>query len=121
MLELIGIIRDQVTAWGIAPEWVHLLVRLLAISFIALIAFIAHSLARGPVLKAIFAVIRRTNTSWDDALIEGRVLHRLAHLVPGLVIYRIAPVLLSDSARLTSLAYIGSTIYLLLVLSLIHI
>ena len=119
MLELIGIIRDQVTAWGIAPEWAHFLVHLLAIAFIALMAFIAHSLARGPVLKAIFAVIRRTDTSWDDALIEKRVLHRLAHLVPGLVIYRIAPVLLSDSSRLTSLAHMGSTIYLLLVGALV--
>ena len=119
MLESIVIIRDQVTSWGIASEWANLLVRLLAIAFIALIAFIAHALARGPVLKAIFAVIRRTNTSWDDALIEERVLHRLAHLVPGLVIYRIAPALLSDSSRLTSLAYTGATIYLLLVGALV--
>ena len=119
MLESIIIIRDQVTSWGIASEWANLLVRLLAVAFIALIAFIAHALARGPVLKAIFSVIRRTNTSWDDALIEERVLHRLAHLVPGLVIYRIAPALLSDSARLTSLAYTGATIYLLLVSALV--
>ena len=92
MIDLINVVRSELTTWGVAPEWAHLLVRLLAIALVALIAFIAHALARGPVLKAIFAIIRRTDTSWDDALVEERVLHRLVHLVPGMVIYRIAPV-----------------------------
>ena len=119
MIDLINVVRSELTTWGVAPEWAHLLVRLLAIALVALIAFIAHALARGPFLKAIFAIIRRTDTSWDDALVEERVLHRLVHLVPGMVIYRIAPVLLADSARLTSIAHTGATIYLLLVGALV--
>ena len=72
MIDLINVVRSELTTWGVAPEWAHLLVRLLAIALVALIAFIAHALARGPVLKAIFAIIRRTDTSWDDALVEAR-------------------------------------------------
>ena len=99
MIDLINVVRSELTTWGFATEWVHLHMRLLAIALVALIAYIAHALARGPVLKAIFAIIRRTDTSWDDALVEERVLHRLVHLVPGMVIYRIAPVLLAVNVR----------------------
>lgn len=81
---------------------------------VALAALIAHRLARGPVLRTIDSLIRRTNTDWDDALIERRVLHRLAHLVPGLVIYRLAPLALVGHARLQEIADTGVQIYLVL-------
>lgn len=119
MPELLNIIRRELAAWGMGPELAQLLVHALAIALVALVAFIVHALSRGPVLGAVVAIIRRTSTSWDDALIEERVLHRLTHLVPGLVIYRLAPLLLSDNARLVSLANTGATIYLLLVGALV--
>ena len=81
---------------------------------VALAALIAHRLARGPVLRTIDSLIRRTNTDWDDALIERRVLHRLAHLVPGLVIYRLAPLALVGHARLQEIADTGVQVYLVL-------
>ena len=81
---------------------------------VALAALIAHRLARGPVLRTIDSLIRRTNTDWDDALIERRVLHRLAHLVPGLVIYRLSPLALVGHARLQEIADTGVQIYLVL-------
>ena len=81
---------------------------------VALAALIAHRLARGPVLRTIDSLIRRTNTDWDDALIERRVLHRLAHLVPGLVIYRLAPLALVGHARLQEIANTGVQVYLVL-------
>ena len=81
---------------------------------VALAALIAHRLARGPVLRTIDSLIRRTNTDWDDVLIERRVLHRLAHLVPGLVIYRLAPLALVGHARLQEIADTGVQVYLVL-------
>ena len=81
---------------------------------VAVAALIAHRLARGPVLRTIDSLIRRTNTDWDDALIERRVLHRLAHLVPGLVIYRLAPLALVGHARLQEIADTGVEVYLVL-------
>jgi miniconductance mechanosensitive channel len=81
---------------------------------VAVAALIAHRLARGPVLRTIDSLIRRTNTDWDDALIERRVLHRLAHLVPGLVIYRLAPLALVGHARLQEIADTGVQVYLVL-------
>ena len=77
--------------------------------------FFAHSIARGPLLRAIQKIVAKTNTQWDDALIERRVLHRLAHLAPGLIIYRLAPLALQDFDQVESIVHTGSKLYLLFV------
>ena len=89
--------------------------QLLTIFITILIAFFAHSIARGPLLRAIQKIVAKTNTQWDDALIERRVLHRLAHLAPGLIIYRLAPLALQDFDQVESIVHTGSKLYLLFV------
>ena len=74
----------------------------------------AFFLLAGPVLRAIDAVIRRTSTNWDDIIVERRVLHRLAHLVPGLVIYRLAGLALTGHADILEMVNTGAQIYLVL-------
>ena len=93
----------------------QLTAQLLTIFITILIAFFAHSVARGPLLRAIQKIVAKTNTQWDDALIERRVLHRLAHLAPGLIIYRLAPLVLQDFDQVESIVHTGSKLYLLLV------
>ncbi len=93
----------------------QLTAQLLTIFITILIAFFAHSIARGPLLRAIQKIVAKTNTQWDDALIERRVLHRLAHLAPGLIIYRLAPLALQDFDQVESIVHIGSKLYLLFV------
>ena len=93
----------------------QLTAQLLTIFITILIAFFAHSIARGPLLRAIQKIVAKTNTQWDDALIERRVLHRLAHLAPGLIIYRLAPLALQDFDQVESIVHTGSKLYLLFV------
>ena len=93
----------------------QLTAQLLTIFITILIAFFAHSIARGPLLRAIQKIVAKTNTQWDDALIERRVLHRLAHLAPGLIIYRLAPLAVQDFDQVESIVHTGSKLYLLFV------
>ena len=93
----------------------QLTAQFLTIFITILIAFFAHSIARGPLLRAIQKIVAKTNTQWDDALIERRVLHRLAHLAPGLIIYRLAPLALQDFDQVESIVHTGSKLYLLFV------
>jgi miniconductance mechanosensitive channel len=50
-------------------------------------AWLAGLVARRVIATAVGRVARRTATGWDDALMRRKVFHRLAHLVPALVIY----------------------------------
>ncbi len=100
--------------WGLSQDFAAPATSLVGVVLVVLVAFIAHRLARGPVLRAIEALVRRTSTTWDDTLVERRVLHRLAHLVPGLVLYRLAPLALEGNTKLQEIADTGVQIYILL-------
>lgn len=119
MVELLDIVRGELIQWGLTLEQAQLVARLLSLTTVALFALLVHTLARGPVLRVVKSLILRTGTEWDDALIEHRVLHRLAHLAPGLVIYRLAPIALEEHGRLAAMAGTGATIYILLVGALV--
>jgi len=111
---MLNILQQILLELGLGEDFAATSARTGVSILVALAALIAHRLARGPVLRTIDSLIRRTNTDWDDALIERRVLHRLAHLVPGLVIYRLAPLALVGHARLQEIADTGVLVYLVL-------
>ena len=109
---MLNILQQILLEWGLGEDFAATGARTSVSILVALAALIAHRLARGPVLRAITSLIRRTNTQWDDALIERGVLHRLAQLVPGLVIYRLAPLALVGLARLQEIVDTGVLVYL---------
>ena len=111
---MLNILQQILLEWGLGEDFAATGARTSVSILVALAALIAHRLARGPVLRTITSLIRRTNTQWDDALIERGVLRRLAHLVPGLVIYRLAPLALVGHARLQEIVDTGVLVYLVL-------
>lgn len=111
---MLNLLRQLLLEWGLGEDFAAPVARAAILVLVVLAALIAHRLARGPVLRALAALIRRTRTTWDDILIERRVLHRLAHLVPGLVIYRLAPLALEGHARFAEITDTGVQIYLVL-------
>lgn len=61
-----------------------------ALAVLAL-AVIAKIVTRQVILRLVQYFVKRTRTTWDDALLQRRFFNRLAHLAPGLVIYFAAP------------------------------
>ncbi|MBU0982719.1 MAG: mechanosensitive ion channel family protein [candidate division Zixibacteria bacterium] len=55
-----------------------------------ILAFAANFIVKRVLLATVSRIIRRTRTTWDDALLEYRVLPRLAHIAPALVFYYLA-------------------------------
>ena len=70
------------------------------------------ALPEAPLLRGFDAIIRRTDIPWDDALIECRVLHRLAHLVPGLIFYHLGPMALEGHPVSVNIIQTAAHIYL---------
>ncbi len=59
---------------------------------IILLAWLVDLLTRRILLAVLRRIIRRTKTRWDDALLDRKFLHRVAHLAPALVVSLAAPV-----------------------------
>ena len=91
---MLSIVEGWFAGWGVEASMAGMAATATGVLVVAVLAFIAHVVARRVLLRAVVNLAARTETSWDDALAKRRVFHRLAHLAPALVIYRFAPVVL---------------------------
>ena len=82
---------------------------------VLVLAFIADLIAKRIVIRGVVVLAERTATHWDDVVMKRRILHRLSHLAPALVIYHFATPVLGDYAQLSAVVRQACLIYLLLV------
>jgi miniconductance mechanosensitive channel len=65
----------------------------LAWTTLILVAWLATFITRRFILRAVRSLVGRSKAKWDDALVEHKVFHRLAHLAPALVFYAAGPLI----------------------------
>ncbi len=101
----------SVFAWLSEPT---LASQAVGVGLVLVAAWVADWVARRVLSAVVGRLVRRTTTGWDDALMRRRVFHRLAHLVPALVVYYgIQLVSLSDS--LTAMIMRGTAAAMVLI------
>lgn len=93
MLRALGLSEKGAAAWD---QWVLLL-------FILIVAFAADVICRVLLLRVVKKVVASTRAKWDDILFEDRVLHRLCHIVPPVLIYFLLPYAFPDAPETISL------------------
>lgn len=64
---------------------------ILRLAILFLIAWVVLVFSRQVVLRFVAAIIRRSPTLWDDSLLDQKVLHRLAMILPLMVVYQGLP------------------------------
>ena len=76
---------------GVEPEMAEKWTAPLLVGLcILVLSVIADFIVKRIALRTLKYVIEKTTTPWDDAFVEHRVLDRLAHLAPAVVIYLLA-------------------------------
>lgn len=60
------------------------------------LAILADIITRRIIVSGIKRIVRKTKTQIDDILIQRRVFHKIAHVIPGLLIYSTAGFIFSD-------------------------
>lgn len=69
---------------------------LLAWGTLVFVAWLANFISKHVLLRAVRSIVDRSKAQWDDALVEHKVFHRLAHLAPALVVYAAGPLLFPE-------------------------
>ena len=77
------------------------------------LSLLANFLAKRFVLRLAEGVVRRTKTRWDDALVERKVLRRLTHFVPAVLLYLFVPLLFPETDLLSALIQRCITAYMI--------
>jgi len=82
------------------------------------LAILADIITRKIIVNGIKRVVRKSKTQLDDILIQRRVFHKIAHVVPGLIIYFSAGFIFSDYPVLGDIITRLVLIYIIIVLLL---
>lgn len=77
---------------GIESDTAALLSRGILVILILLLSFLADALAKRFIQKGVTSIIERTETKWDDVILKKKVLNRIAHLAPAIIIYLFIPI-----------------------------
>ncbi|MEE2609081.1 MAG: hypothetical protein VX992_00165, partial [Acidobacteriota bacterium] len=83
------------------------------------LAFIADVVAKRVFVRAVVTLAARTSAQWDDAVLRRRVVHRLAHLAPAIVIYHFAVPALDGYETWSAAIQQGCLLYMLFVAVLV--
>ncbi len=83
--------------------------------FLLLLAVVIHWVLWRPVLAVLKRFILRTETNWDDALLENRVPQQVFRVVPLLSIYMLLPLVLDEGSALHSLLLLLLRLWLIIV------
>ncbi len=82
------------------------------------LAILADLITRRIIVSGIKRIVRKSKTQIDDILIQRRVFHKLAHIIPGLLIYSTAGFIFSDYPALGDIVTRLALIYIIIVLLL---
>lgn len=82
---------EQLVALGWPEGAAGLLVETVEIILILLAAYASFLITKRVLIRAVHRLTRRTRSDWDDRLVGQRVFGWLAHLVPAVVVYVLAP------------------------------
>ena len=111
-------LHDWLLKWGMSEAGATLLTRLGGVLLVLFVALTANRVTKRVVVRGIARLARRTTASWDDVVMRHRVLQRVAHLVPALVIYHFATPVLAGYDQLTAVVRQGALIYMVVIAAL---
>lgn len=89
-------VNEWLVQLGVADNtaaWLKVVVMLLAIVILSLLL---DWITKKVVITFLKRAARRTKTLWDDALLKRRVLHRIIHIIPALIVYIFIPIALQE-------------------------
>lgn len=88
----------------------------ISLAVIVILALIADYITRKIILVFVARIAKKTETEWDDILVERKFFHMLAHFSPALVVYMTIGIALYDySPKLTLFFYDLTKIYMVFI------
>lgn len=116
--KLIQYIEDWLLNTDLSEKNATLFKALIIVAVIIALAVLADFIASRVILTFVKRLIRKTKTRWDDILLNKKVLNRIAHIAPAIVIYYMVGYALEDYSKWLSFVQSGTYIYIVLMILL---
>lgn len=108
-------IANMLHELGIAPEQMDWLVIGINIIILIFVAFISYLIVRKILNTIVIRIVNRTTVKWDDALFNNKLLAKVTHLVPPVLVYILLPWLLGEHTTLCQVFSKALLIYIVIV------
>jgi miniconductance mechanosensitive channel len=110
---------DALKTWlldqGLSDQVAAIVHALIAAVIVGLLALLVNYVAKMLIRRVIHPIVRRTETTWDDAFIDRKVITRLSHLAPALVINSTAALAFGDYPTVEALVQSLAVVYFIAV------
>lgn len=113
--EIVSGFQEWLIKLGLSAESAQVVKVVLMVIVVILIAYLVDLLTKRILLVSVKKLIRKTKSNWDDILLQYKVIHRVAHLAPALVIFYFVRIGLDDFQELQSVLEAGVYIYLIII------
>jgi miniconductance mechanosensitive channel len=115
---LIQALEGMFTNIGFSDGLTIFIRTLIVLIIVSGLAILADFITRKIILAGISKIVRRTRTNLDDILVSRRVFHKLAHIIPALIIYLSSEFIFSDYEILGELVGRAGLIYIVIMVIL---
>jgi miniconductance mechanosensitive channel len=90
------IIHDWLIHIGMNESTAILLKGSIIVIALLILSWLVFKIAQKIIVKTLKEIAKRTETTWDDVMVEKRVFHRLAYIAPAILIHSLMPDMLKD-------------------------
>lgn len=78
---------------NISEKLIPIIVDIIILALILLISFIVYLISKYIIVKVITRIVKNTKNKWDNIFMDNKVIHRLAYLLPGVIVHIGAPLI----------------------------
>ena len=111
--------RETVEQWlrlaGLKESALEASTTLVLLCAVLALAWVVHFVVSKILLRFATALAKRTQSKWDDKLLEHRAFHRGAHIASALVVYAFAPAIFANWPTLSAIIHNVLEAYVVLV------
>ena len=98
------------------PEWLTSSVGFVIALFLLLcLCLLANWIAKKVIVRLLSQLVKRSQSTLDDIFVKKKVLHRLSHLAPAIVLYKLAPAAFGGMDDVIPVVQTVAAIYMLVV------
>ncbi|MBL4764501.1 MAG: mechanosensitive ion channel family protein [Colwellia sp.] len=107
------LIKTWLIEQGVNSSYIETSAISIGLFFILFISAISYYVAKNHLLKIVTKLILKTKNTWDNTLIEHKVLSRLTLLLPFILVLFLTPLVLPDGVLLANLLVIFAKVLLI--------
>ena len=114
-LKMLDVLERWLVHHGVNALYADAVKLIIVFIVIALLALIADIIVKRVILVIVVRIAKKTETIFDDILVEKKVFHRLAHFSPAIVIYHSIKLPLAEFPKLLGFLQNTTEIYMVVI------